>query len=268
MKLLLPLTAALAAASGSHQPSIQDPDPAQRAVIAALAESGVHLDFGAKALSFDVNVLVKNDLLEYLLVSPGGAAHESLFATEATPSLINAGLLALGVEPGTNAGWEQVDPLPTLEERRAGKRPWRIIPPTGDGFYLYAAWREDDEIFFFRVEDLIANLATGRTMKRHKWVYLGSSFIQDPARGEVFAADVEGNLINISYFREGHTLLTPNLPDCEDQSIWLGNSWLVPPRNATVRLVFSREPLAAVPEGWREALPVVVTPEDPEIDND
>ena len=258
----LPLLAALAAPAALAPPVAQDNDEARRAaLVEGLGQAGVHLDFEAQAVTLRSRVLVRTELLEYLLVGPGGAAHESLFVTDIQPSLLNAGMIALGVEPGKNAAWEPVEPPPTLEERRAGKRPYRVFPPEGDGFYLYAAWREGEETFFFRVEDLVANLQTGRTMRRHRWVYLGSSFLKDENGQDVFAADVEGNLINISFFREGHTLMTPALEECEDQSIWMSNAWLVPPRDAEVELIFARKPLAELPEGWLERLPVVTVAE-------
>jgi hypothetical protein len=240
---------------------------AQRALSETLAAGGVDVDFAARALSIEAAVLVKGDLLEYLLVGPGGAAHESLFLTEVTPSLLNAGMLALGVQAGTNASWEGVEPAPSLEERRAGKKPYRVVPPAGDGFHVYAAWREGDEVFYFRVEDLIANLKTGRAMVRHAWVFLGSAFIEpSPGKDEVFAADVEQNLVNLTFFREGHTLATAALPDCEDQSIWAANPWLLPEREARVRLIFARGPLAELPAGWAAGLPLVVAPEEPAAD--
>ena len=234
-------------------------DAARDALRAALAEAGVLIDFEAGAAAIDVGVLVKDDLLEYLLIGPLGATHESLFQTNVTPSFLNTALLALGAEPGTNATWETIDPPPTLEERRAGKKPYTVTPPFGDGFYLYVTWREGDEVFRYRLEDLVANLKTGRAMARHRFVFLGSTFLPPEAEGDapVFAADVEGNLINVSFFRAGHTLLTAALPDCEDQSIWLANPYLLPRRGATVRLVFAREPRRAEPAAWDATLPRV-----------
>jgi hypothetical protein len=240
------------------------PSAAERALAETLAAGGVDVDFAARALSIEAAVLIKNELLEYVLVGPGGAAHESLFLTEVTPSLLNAGMLALGVEPGTNATWKGVEPAPSLEERRAGKKPFEVVPPAGDGFHVYAAWREGEEVYSYRVEDLIANLKTGRAMVRHVWVFLGSAFIEpSPGKEEVFAADVEQNLVNLTFFREGHTLATAALADCEDQSIWAANPWLLPERGARVRLIFARDRLAELPAAWLAELPVVVAPEEP-----
>jgi len=219
----------------------------------ALAAAGLRLDRDANLLALPARVQIKNDLLEYLLVGPGGATHESLFLTAVRPSLLNAALLLLGVEPGHNAyvvGGGEVD------ER--GHTTRRIYPPEGDGFYLYAAWREAGETYFFRVEDLVRNLESGRSLRRHRWVYLGSRFqALSPGKPESFVADLAGNLINLSFFYQGNTLLTAAPEECAAQTIWAANEWLLPEMGEPVWLVFARAPLATLPAGWEQDLPAV-----------
>ena len=128
--------------------------------------------------------------------------------------------------------------------------------PAGDGFLLYAAWREGDETYLYRVDDLIANLETGRSLQRHRWVFLGSRFVE--REGETyFAADQWGNLINLSFFYEGDTLLTGSIRACESQTAWLPNAWLLPPTGSKVLFVCARESLSELPPALAEALPVV-----------
>jgi hypothetical protein len=233
------------------------PRPAGEAeLIASLAQAGVHFDPVAGLASVLTTVEVDNDLLEYLLVAPGGARHEALLATEVRPSLLNVALLGLGAEPGRNATWNPRDPPPSEEELGRGISPYDVHVPEGDGFWLYVGWRRGDETFFLRAEDLVRNLATGQTMRRHRWVFLGSRMLpaQDGA-GEVFAADVYQNLINVSWFSDGATLLTGALPECLEQTIWMSNAWILPERGSGVRLVFARERLAAPPAALVALLP-------------
>lgn len=232
--------------------SLQDAPPrVPQEISTALAEAGLWIDLEHGVLAVPVEVQIREDLLEYLLVGPGGAAHESLFLTQVKPSLVNAALLLLGVEPGHNARVEQSGQSPEGDARR------EIHAPEGDGFYLYAAWREGDETYFFRVEDLIANLSTGRALRRHRWVYLGSRFAQlEPGQPERFLADLEGNLVNLSFFYQGNTLLTAALDECVEQTIWAANAWLVPPRGEPVCLFFARQPLASLDPAWIAKLPV------------
>ena len=222
-------------------PPVADPFADLRAAFAA---QGIGLDAARGIVTAPADVAVVNDLLEYLLVMPHGAAHEALFVTTVDAEVLNTALLTLGVAPGINADWAPKDPAPSQEEIAAGASPYEVRVPEGDGLYLYAAWREGDEVHLHRIEDLVRDRFRGRTLRRHRFVYLGSAMTQrtpdDPAR---FAASTDGNLINVSFFKAGHTLLTTALEECVDQSAWLANAWLLPPVGSTVQLVFARERL-------------------------
>ena len=225
----------------------RDLTPQERELVARLAEQQVQLDPLGGWCSIPAEIDVRDDLLEYLLVGPGGAAHESAFTTPVTASVLNVALIALGVERGTNAEWRATEPRPTEEELRAGASPYQVTVPKGDGFFLYAGWRAAGETYFFRVDDLIRNLGTGQSMQRHEWVYLGSRMVPGGKSGapEQFAADIYQNYINIAFFHEGYTLLTGALPECVDQTVWMLNAWLVPERGSRVALVLSRSRLEA-----------------------
>ncbi len=243
-------TRASAAVADGPAPTAQDPAADVAAKLREVfAAEGVLLDVPRGYTSVPAEILVRGDLLEYLVVNPRGAVHESAFLTSVAASRINAALLALGAEPGRNARWQRKDPPPTLEEMRDGAPAYDVTPPEGDGFYLYVAWKLDGETCFHRMEDLILDLRTGATMRRHRWVYLGSRMIK--LRGdegqEAFAADLEGNLINIAFFEQGNTLLTGALPECIDQTVWQSNFWLLPERESPVELVFALERLVQCP---------------------
>jgi len=221
-----------------------------------LGAEGIELDRGLGAISVPVDVLITHELLEYVLVGPGGSAHESLLVTGAKPSSINAALLAIGVEEGRNAYWKEVVPFPTEEELRQGAKHHELVLPEGDGVLPYLAWREGDETYFLRLEDTLCDLAAGRSMRRHRWVYIGSRFASLRSDGpEVFMADEEQNLINLAFFTEGNTLVTAALPECELQTIWRANDWLLPPRGSHVRLILSHVQLESLPERFRASLP-------------
>ncbi len=227
----------------------------------AFAAQGIHLDVEKGLITIPATVLVREDLLEYVLVNPTGQAHESMFATDVVPSVLNVALLALGVKPGKNAAWVLRDPKPSEAEVRDGVSAYVVVPPTGDGFFFYAAWKTGDETYFYRVEDLLLDRSTGQTMRRHKWVYLGSRMVKPRSdkSDEAFAADLEGNLINVALFEQGNTIFTAALLECLKQTIWMTNFWLVPPRDSRVELIFSREKLVTLPPEIEARLPTVVT---------
>jgi len=251
--------AALTALSIAPQDAPREPTSEEKSLVARLAEQNVVLDPVRGFCSIPADVLVRDDLLEYLLVGPAGAAHESVFMTPVSASVLNVALLALGATPGTNASWKAKDPLPTEDQVRAGVMPYELTLPAGSGFHLYVGWRQDGETYFYRVEDLIRNLASGTAMKRHEWIYLGSRMIPNgrtgAAAGEVFAADTYQNLINLAFFSEGYTLATGALPECMDQTIWMLNPFLVPERGARVGFIFSRTKIGSVTPEVERLLP-------------
>lgn len=245
-----------------QQGPVREPTAQERELMRTLAEQGVTLDPVGGTCAFPVDVVVRDEVLEYLLVGPAGAVHEAGFATEVPGSVLNVALLALGLEPGANAEWRPKDPQPTVEELRAGAQRFDVTPPSGDALYLYVGWRSGEETYFYRVEDLIRNLAAGQAMRRHAWVYLGSSMVPSGKKdgSESFAADVYQNLICVTYFREGYTLLTGALPECIDQSIWMLNAWLVPERGTRLAMIASTARLDAPTPRILELLPEVAPP--------
>lgn len=264
LALVAPLAGSLVGGAGGPSGEVRPQDPDEPLAVdpfadlrAAFATQGIGLDAARGIVTAPAQVAVVNDLLEYLLVMPHGAAHEALFTTSVDPEVLNTALLTLGVAPGINADWAPKDPAPTQEEINAGTSPYDVRVPEGDGLFLYAGWREGDEVHLHRIEDLVRDRFRGRTLRRHRFVYLGSAMTQrgpdEPAR---FAASTDGNLINVSFFKAGHTLLTTALEECVDQSAWLANAWLLPPVGSKVLLVFSRERLQVDLAGIGE-LPVV-----------
>src|SRR5262245_56979930 len=204
---VLALVVGLAAAA---RPRSQDPagsaqagalSPEEKKLVEALAAEQIHLDLRRGWVWIPVDTAIRDELLEYLLVGPAGAAHESLFQTAVRASVLNTAFLALGAQPGTNAQWHPKDPRPSDEELRAGVAPYVVELPKGDGFHLYAAWRQGNEVYCYRVEDLLRNLLTGHSMQRHRWIFLGSRMLPglpgskppppgQPPPPEKFAADI------------------------------------------------------------------------------
>src|SRR5688572_33269293 len=172
----LPLTLIGASRQEAQGPG-RETTPAEKELIGQLSQHGVTLDPVGGLCAFPIDVVVRDEVLEYLLVGPAGAVHEAGFATEVPGSVLNVALLALGLELGANAEWRPKDPQPTVEEMRAGAPRFDVTPPSGDALFLYVGWKSGEETYFFRVEDLVRNLATGQSMRRHAWVYLGSQMV-------------------------------------------------------------------------------------------
>lgn len=283
--LALPLAAWgwLPASAGSPAGAVQEPAPPtdasaeDDALVAAFGAAGVQVDRDAGALAFFARIEVLNDALEYLLVAPQGAVHESLFVTGTDPEVLAAAALAIGVAEGTNVDYVAVEPPPTREEVRAGARTHEIIVPTGGEVYLYAAWREaagpvdvatgtfpEETLHFHRIEDLLVDLNRGRTMRRHAWTWLGSRMVPGRADGapETFAATQSGNLACVTFFSQGDTLITAGLPECASQTSWRPNVWMIPDRGGEVLLLASPTELAGLPPSFAQAVPFVEEPDE------
>lgn len=239
----------------SQKAVAQDPEDG---LAAAFGQAGILFDAEAARCGIPMTIEVTNELLEYLVVAAHGKVHEAMLLTTVDPVVLNTALQALGATPGTNAQWVDKDPAPSDEELANGVSPYDVVPPVGDSFYLYLGWREGEEVYFFRVEDMVRDISRGRTMRRQPFVYLGSHMTQRGDEGpEIFAAAQSGNLINISFFAPGDTLLTASAPECVEQTIWLPNAWLLPQRGNQVLMVFSRERLDQAPTAWVDRLPEV-----------
>lgn len=142
------------------------------------------------------------------------------------------------------------------------RRPrFRIELPSGDGLFLYAAWRSEGEAYFFRVEDLLANVRQERAMRRHRFVYLGSRWVEPkPGAQPAFAADLEQNLINLVFFSAGNTLLTAAVREAENEEAWFANPWLLPESDQPVLFLLSRRALETLPPVLAERLPESLFP--------
>jgi hypothetical protein len=251
--------------------ALQDPGPKvpaedpREALRKTLAQADIHLNFEHQAVSTLARIEVTDQLLEYLAVLPHGAAHEAMLVLggQRAPEdavvwaeFLNTAILALGLEPGQNARWVEKDPAPSQDELRQGVSAYDVFPPEGDGLFLYLAWRVGEERYIFRLEDLIRDLERGRAMRRHPWVYLGSRMVdRGPDEPEAFAAGLEGNLINISFFAQGNTLITGALEECVNQTTWLPNAWILPPTGSDVLMIFASKRLNSLPESIDVLLP-------------
>ncbi|MFT6830591.1 MAG: hypothetical protein ACJAZN_000745 [Planctomycetota bacterium] len=269
-----------AAGQGEQEPGgPQDPggprdevEAAEAALQAAFTAAGVLVDRAAAAVAIPVSAEVRSEYLEYVLVNPHGAVHEALFVTPVNAQVLGTAFLSVGAEAGKNVEYIPLDPPPTPAEARAGAKTHDTIPPSGKPLYLYVTWKEhagvpdlvtgeypNETLHFHRLEDLIVDLQRDRTLRRHGWVWLGSRILPPAKDGgaERFAADVTGNLACVSFFPQGDTLLTPAQPECESQTSWIANRWLLPAPGAQMLMIGSSNVLAGVPDAFADAVPLI-----------
>lgn len=248
LPILLSLTCAALAACQEPTPPPATPqsrDAAQLAaeVAAQFQKEGIRFDAKARTVTIRAVVNDPRDPIEYLLVHKRGKRHEAVFWTASKPSVLNAALLMLGLQPGKNATYVEKDPPPTLEQIEAGADPVVVTPPQGMNFWMTVRWSvEDGKLVEYCVEDLLIDLATQEPVVDCSWVYLGGRmaaiYRNEP---EVYVADFEGNLISVCYLSPDNHLGTMSHANArDDQNWWVTNK--LPPVDKEVEFVFWREP--------------------------
>jgi len=173
---------------------------------ATLADHGIHLDVEAR------EVLVKGATIgdartlaypvEYLVVTEMGQTHEALVLVRSQPSVIDACLRALQLEPGGPTVVRIKDPLPPEEDIEAGLvSPWQVTAPHGPLIEISMGWVDDGgQRHEASLESLIIDARTGEVLEERGWIYTGSSYANyRRGRGHKrwYKADMEGDVVAI-----------------------------------------------------------------------
>jgi len=239
-------------------PAAQDPPPAAdgeallKAMLAQFKEQGITYDKATGTVSIKAVVNAPPDPIEYLLIHRRGKRHEAVFVTEAKPSVLNAALLLLGLEPGKNATYVEKDPPPTLEEIEKGADPIVVTPPSGQQFWMTVRWQvpgagvtEQGEPpppkeVEYCVEDLLLDLTTQEPIEDCCWIYLGGRMAQlYKGEPEIYMADAEGNLVSVCYMSpDNHLGTIVHERARDDQNWWMTNK--VPEPGTEVQFVFHK----------------------------
>ncbi len=243
MKVLTLFSAFVLVATASCQelPKPVDEKQVLDEVLLQFKKEGIELDSKAQTCTVTAVVNEPQDPIEYLLIHKRGKRHEALFVTPSKPSVLNAALLMLGLQPGQNAEAVEKKPPPTLEEIEKGADPLVIVPPKGMPFWMTVRWKNPEgKQEEFCIEDLVMDLSTQAPVADCAWVYLGGRLAQlyknEP---EVYVADFEGNLISVCYMSPDNHLATMVHKEARDQQNWWFTNKM-PAGGTEVRFVFHR----------------------------
>lgn len=204
-------------------------------------KEGIRFDAKAQTVTIPAVVNEPQDPVEYLLIHKKGKRHEAVFWTKSKPSVLNAALLLLGLEPGKNASYQEKDPPPSLEEIEKGADPLIVTPPEGMQFWMTVRWQTPEQKpVECCVEDLLLDLSTQQPIGECKWVYLGGR-MASLYRGEPeeFVADFEGNLVSVCYLAPDNHLATIAHERARDDQNWWTTPKLPAP-GTEVEFVFHR----------------------------
>lgn len=191
----------------------------------------LRIDKNANSITFPAAVNMVEGWLEYLLVTPQGATHESLLITEIQPSDLHLAMLLLGAKGAGIATPAPGDAPPTQIDAEYLKRAPKL---RGDALTITATWGKDADKKSARIEEWIANTDLKKPLEKGPWIYTGSMFAAEQflaqAQG-VFAAVVTNPSALINNPRKGN----------DNDQIWKVNEKTVPPAETPLELLIHLE---------------------------
>lgn len=206
-----------------------------------LAKEGIRVDTDKRRILAEGKITVTRDFLEFVAIGSNGKKHEALVTLRCRGSSLNAALLALGLEPGKNADFIEIEPRPTREEYEAGAPLYRVVPPTGPELALTISWHDEQEKLVEKpVEALIIDVATEKPIENARWIYF-EALVAPIEKGKppVFVADYEGNFIATYYAKPDSHFITLDHERARDDQNWFANTEALPPAGTPCTLVIT-----------------------------
>ena len=196
----------------------------------------VHLDKNTATVTFPAKVNMNDGLLEYLMVSPQGPMHESLFTSEAAPQDVHMAMLLLGAKGMVQQGGKEPARIDAEYLAKAPKL-------TGDRISLRVKWKDKDgkeqitppERWIERKIFTPKKPTRTVTAEDGPWLYTGSYFYENR-----FIAQVEGAFAAMVTF-PGALINNPRTGSNDDH-IWFVKTDAVPPVGTPVEFSITLEP--------------------------
>lgn len=231
-KFLPALLCAAALLSTGHAQNDAPPPatPTMREVSPGVYEIGqLHLDQKARTVTFPCTLNMNDGNLEYLLVTEKGNIHESLLASDISPSELNFAMLLLGAK---GSGAKNGDLPPGQIDARYLKTAPKL---KGDNINITVRWKIGDVEKSAPIEDWIINTETKKPGERGPWIYNGSMFNEGH-----FLAQLEGaHAALVTY--PAALINNPRKGNDNDQ-IWIVNTKAVPAVKTPVDVVITLLP--------------------------
>ncbi|MFM7137845.1 MAG: YdjY domain-containing protein [Planctomycetota bacterium] len=182
----------------------------------------IWLDLPGKRVVIGGRIALAEGEIEVFACPKGSKEHEAIIATLCPARLVHAGLLAIGLEPGS--------PVTFDPEYR---------PATGPKVTVLVRWKDADGTWQERpAQELIRNTKTGEPLAA-EWVFAGSGFWRDPADGtDHYQAD-GGDMICVSNFPGAMLDLPIESSDANESLLFEAFEGRVPPHGTAVELILA-----------------------------
>ena len=182
----------------------------------------IRVNAAERTLVFPACVNLREGAVEYGIVTPLGALHESLLVTDVNPVELHAAVLLLGVKPPAAA-------TPTGPVRLDADYLRAQPALTGQPVRLWLRWKSGEQAKRVPLEDWLV-YSDGKPVAFGPWVYTGS-FMQEGGR---FAALGEGSVLCL--VTNPAALLNNPRPGHGDDHVWEVRGASVPPVGTPVEV--------------------------------
>ena len=177
-------------------------------------------DKANKRLAMRSVVALREGSLEHLLCRRNTKEHEAVLATEASPKLIKAGLLLLGVAEGKPV---QFDP--------------KFSAPSGGKVKIEVEWIDNGKTKKALAKEWVKDIQDKPLTL--DWVFAGSSFYTDPiTQKQYFGAD-DGDLITVANFPTAILDLPIASSESDASRGFMANTEKIPPQGTRVTIYLS-----------------------------
>lgn len=197
----------------------------------------IRLDKNANTVKFPARVNMDDGLVEYLMVSPQGAMHESVLVTDVQPQELHLAMLLLGakgmVQPKKSQGPGRIDAefLATAPKL------------TGDRISLVVTWTDKDgkaqkvpaERWLTRKDFTPRKPVKTITAEDGPWLYTGSYFFENR-----FVAQSEGNFVSLVTY-PGALINNPRTGSNDDH-VWFAKKEVIPAIGTPVEFTIKLQP--------------------------
>ena len=197
----------------------------------------VRLDKNTGTVTFPAKVQMDDGLLEYLLVTPQGPVHETLFVSEAAPQDVHMAMLLLGAKGMVQKPAEK--PAGRIDAGTLANAP----KLTGDRIFLSVKWTDKSgkeqntppERWIERKIFTPKKPAKTITAPDGPWLYTGSYFYENR-----FIAQMDGTFAAMVTF-PGALINNPRTGSNDDH-VWFVKQDAVPPAGTPVEFSIRLEP--------------------------
>lgn len=175
----------------------------------------IDLDLNKKTITMYGKINMTAGLIEVLACTRIGKLHESVLVIDVEPIHLQTALILLGLEFQEGARY-QGDPL----------------TPKGDKVTIWVEWSIDGVTKRHRAEDLVFDRVKQKSMEHIDWVFTGSRM-----NNGIFMSQATGTLI--STYRDPDTIIDNPLPGGADDTVYIVNSQIVPPKGTGVKVIIT-----------------------------